>query len=69
MRAYDIVLPCDDPIIEVEDTPHQSGNSVDCGVAVMYIVRQYFEQVPIIKEIGESELPKMRAKEKDYYED
>lgn len=79
MRDYNILLPAQQPIIEVYDTPQQKGNTLDCGVAVMYVIRQYFEQVPITKAIGESELPAMRteivktllnwAKHRDYYED
>lgn len=61
MREYEIILPYHEPIIEVEDTPQQRGSSVDCGVAVLYIIRQYYEQVPITKEIGESELLEIRT--------
>lgn len=79
MREYDIILPCQEPIIEVGDTPQQRGSFVDCSIAVLYVIRQYFEHVPITKEIGESELPEMRsniiktllnwAKSRDYYKD
>lgn len=79
MRAYDIIIPCNGQIIEVDDTPQQRGNSVDCGVAVLYIIWKYFEQIPITKAMGEEDLPEMRteiiktllnwAKHRDYYED
>lgn len=79
MRTYNILLPCDQPITVVEDTPQQRGNSVDCGVAVLYVMRQYFDQSPVSKKISEEELPEMRteivksllnwARNKDYYED
>lgn len=65
-------------IIEIEDTPQQRG-TVDCGVAVLYTIMKYFEQVPISRAIGEEELPEMRteivkahlnwARDMEYYED
>lgn len=61
MREYSIVLPCHEPIIVVEDTPQQRGSSVDCGVAVLYVIRQYFHQIPVTRDMGESELPEMRS--------
>lgn len=48
-------------LIEVDDTPQQRGNFVHCGAAILYIMRQYLEHVPISKKIGESELPEMRT--------
>lgn len=52
------------------------GNTIDCGVTVLYVMKQHYDQVPISKKPG-SELPKMRieilktllnwTKGKEYY--
>lgn len=61
MRHYDMLLPCEEPIVEIHNTPQQRNTSVNCGVAILYLIRQHFHQAPISKEAGEQALPNMRA--------
>lgn len=60
-QKYDLLLPIDKPIVPNENTPQQLKTSVDCGVAVVYIINQHFQQVPISKKEGEKELSKLRT--------
>lgn len=55
-RQYGIPLPWDEPIIEDENAPQHNCTSVDCGVAVLYVILKYYEQQPVIKADAESEL-------------
>lgn len=73
------MLPIDEPIVPIEDTPQQMKASVDCGVAVLYIIKQHYHQCPISRKEGERVLGKMRthvvtkvlewAADRDYYAD
>lgn len=60
-RQYGIPIPWDVPIIEDVNAPQQNRTSVDCGVAVLYIIKRYYEQESIIKELAETELTAMRT--------
>lgn len=58
---YELILPVHEPLVPIEDTPQQSKTSSDCGVAVMYIIKQHFQQLPISRKEGESMMSKMRT--------
>lgn len=48
-------------LIEVQGSPQQKNAAVDCGVVVLLIIKKYFEQKRIIREVAERELIDMRT--------
>ncbi|XP_012854423.1 PREDICTED: uncharacterized protein LOC105973928 [Erythranthe guttata] len=42
-------IPLDATLEEVEDSPQQEYDIEDCGIFVLYIIRQYFRQQPVDK--------------------
>lgn len=51
-------LPYDEEIILIEDAPQQECGSVDCGVVVLYIIKQFFTNEPVLKKVAERDMKK-----------
>lgn len=60
-REYNIPRPWDGHFVVDENAPQQKSASVDCGVAVLYVISKYFEQQPVVKKVAEDELDAMRT--------
>lgn len=44
------------------NSPQQEHDSLDCGVAVCYVIRQFYRQQPIDTKPAETEIRVMRTK-------
>ncbi|KAL7116798.1 hypothetical protein ACP275_03G028200 [Erythranthe tilingii] len=59
-RYHKLDLPYDEKVVLMNNVPQQKSDSVNCGVVVCYIVRQYFENKIITKAQGVKDIPNMR---------
>ncbi|KAF7121289.1 hypothetical protein RHSIM_Rhsim13G0177800 [Rhododendron simsii] len=49
------------PIQLMEDIPQQGHSTLDCGIVVCYVIRQYFRNEPISSQLPEGGCQKMRS--------
>lgn len=61
MKHHKFSFPYEEEITPVHDAPQQEPGSLDCGLFVLYIIRQYFKQQQVVKDIADVEVKNMRT--------